>query len=462
MKLRYILCSLTLCLSLTLWGNTPKYIFYFIGDGMGLGPVQAAQNYLNDIMGDKDGLNMLQMPHATFAHTRSANRPVTDSAAAGTALATGHKTNNSMLGVTPDSTAVSSIATQLHNDGWGVGLVTTVAPDDATPAAFYAHVPKRKMFTQIGHDFIASDFEFLAGSTLRGAKNDKGNSTGLLETIAKNGISLTYSPDSVDSRANRRWILLNRNNLNSDNVGFTIDSLPHNTLQQMTTAAIDHLMAVSPERFFLMVEGGNIDHALHANDPASAIIDIINFDKTLALALEFMAAHPDETLIVVTADHDTGGLTTGCRATGYHCYPERLTHQKMSFDRLNDTFNAMIRSRRDYKWEDIKQFLKENMGLFDHVKVSAKEEKKLQKEFKKIAKNRSHDKKTLYLSINGFIDKVIDLYNDKAGYGFTTSGHSGNPVPLFATGANSHLFSKAVDNTQIPKLIIKAATEEAE
>ena len=127
-----------------------KYIFYFIGDGMGLNPVLAGEAFNRSVLGNDTPLLMLQFPVTSYATSHSASSDVTDSAAGGTALATGHKTRNGMVGMDADSVAVQSIASKLFNQGWGVGLVTTGAPDDATPASFYAHQPNRGMYYEIG------------------------------------------------------------------------------------------------------------------------------------------------------------------------------------------------------------------------------------------------------------------------------------------------------------------------
>ena len=111
--------------------SSPKYIFYYIGDGMGMGQVMGAEVYNRTVKGSDDNLLMMRFPVSSVATTYSASSPVTDSAAAGTALSSGVKTNNGMLGVTPDSTAVNSIAKTLFDDGYGVGIVTSVYPDDA-------------------------------------------------------------------------------------------------------------------------------------------------------------------------------------------------------------------------------------------------------------------------------------------------------------------------------------------
>lgn len=144
MKIRNIIVSLCLAAASTVWAG-PKYVFYFIGDGMGMGQIMAAHTYNRVALGNDSALQMMRFPYAGILTTYSASSTVTDSAAAGTALATGHKTNNGVLGLNADSVAVTSMAKILHDNGWGVALVTTVAPDDATPGAFYACAQPRNV-----------------------------------------------------------------------------------------------------------------------------------------------------------------------------------------------------------------------------------------------------------------------------------------------------------------------------
>ena len=125
---------------------------------MGMGHVNATETYNRDVLGNGSPILMMQFPVATQVRTYSFDRSITDSAAAGTALSTGYKTTNGMLGMRPDSTEVCSIARELKNMGYGVGVVTSVAPDDATPGAFYAHVPSRKMYYEIGTQMAESGY----------------------------------------------------------------------------------------------------------------------------------------------------------------------------------------------------------------------------------------------------------------------------------------------------------------
>ncbi len=458
MKLRNIATALLLSIMLTATAAAPKYIFFFIGDGMGNGPVMAAQTYLRQ-NGDNNRLNMLSLPVASQAMTYSASTPVTDSAAAGTALATGYKTNNGMLGVTPDTIAVTSIATRLHDAGYGVGLITTVAPDDATPGAFYAHVASRKQFTDINRQLAESGFEFFAGSGLRGLVDKKGNPTGAKEYITSKGYDIIYGLDNLDKSSSSRIILLDTNPFNIDNVGYTIDAREGMlTLPQMTQAAINHLSTTNPDAFFMMVEGGNIDHSLHSNDAATAIIETLEFDKTLTYALDFYRQHPDETLIIVTADHNTGGISIGDNTTRYNAYSQLLSHSRISKDALSDLCEQLLRDNALTSWDDARQLLSDKLGLFTEVELSAEQEQQLQEIFQRVfIDKKRNDQTTLYSRINEFAAVAVDMLNQQAGFGWTTLAHTGDTVPVFAIGVGAELFGSWNDNIDIPAKILRIA-----
>ena len=156
MKLKNLFLGMFMAASVAVSASDAKYVFYFIGDGMGMGPVLTAETYNRETLKNDKPLLMMQFPVVGWCTTYSASSMITDSAAAGTALSTGSKTKNSMLGMAPDTTVVTSIARLFKDDGFGVGIVTSVAPDDATPGAFYAHVPNRKDFYTIGRQAAES------------------------------------------------------------------------------------------------------------------------------------------------------------------------------------------------------------------------------------------------------------------------------------------------------------------
>lgn len=445
---------------LTMAAQSPKYVFYFIGDGMGMGPVMSAMNYKRMVHPEQDPLTMTGFPVVAWCQTWSASSPVTDSAAAGTALSTGYKTKNSMLGMDADTVAVTSVARILKDAGWGVGLLTTVAPDDATPGAFYAHVPARSQYYDVDIQAANSGYDFLAGSSWRGAKDKEGKSTDVMDLFASNGYKVVYGPDGVrDISGSDKIVVLGNpeTNLNPNNVGYTIDSVPGAiTLPEMTQAALDHLMRVSPERFFMMVEGGNIDHALHANDGGGATKEVINFDQAISIAYRFYLSHPDETLIIVTADHDTGGLTVGNSAKKYTANVHLIDNQRISKDRFSDYCKALLNdSTAKPTWGAMQEFLTDNLGLWKVIPVTDEETKELEAAFDSMVDKTGGDEKTLYASYDNFAVKVFDIYNAAAGFGFTTSSHTGNPVPLFAVGVGADSFKSLNNNVEIPDTILR-------
>lgn len=439
--------------------DAPKYIFYYIGDGMGVSPVITAETYNREVLQNDKPLLMMQFPVASICMTYSASSPITDSAAAGTALSAGVKTRNGMLGMAPDTTAVTSVAGQLMDMGYGIGVVTSVAPDDATPGAFYAHVENRKMYYQIGIEAAHSGFDFLAGAGLRGVTDKDGNATDLEAVMAENGVQLVYGPEGIDEIDSDKVFLLNPRETPNYNIGYTIDSIQGVlTLPVITQACLDHLAGHKPDKFFMMVEGGNIDHALHANDAGTAIKEILNFNEALAIAYDFYLAHPDETLIVVTADHDTGGSALVHPSTGGLPRLGLFDYQKVSKEEFSNYCKSLLRSRMSYRWEDMEEYLRDNLGFFTHVPVSDKALENLKSKFDATFELRnSDDQKTLYANFNAFAVAVFDLLNDAAGVRFTTTGHSGMPVPVFAVGAGASRFVGMRNNIDIPQIIRELA-----
>lgn len=451
MKARKVLVSLVaLCAGLAAMAqNAPKYVFYYIGDGLGMQPLMTAQAYNRDILRNDSPLLMLQFPVASWAMTYSASSPITDSAAAGTALATGHKTVNGMIGVTPDTVAVSSVARELKDAGYGVGIVTSVYADDATPGAFYAHVPSRKMYYDIDIDAVNSGYDFIAGAGMKGLVDKDGNPTDIPVLMQESGIQLVRGLDGIREIDSEKVVLLSSEGMPDYNIGYTIDSIPGAlTLPLMAETCLSHLEKYSPERFFMMVEGGNIDHALHANDAAAFITEILNFNEALKVAFDFYLAHPDETLILVSADHDTGGMSHVKDGLGV------LRYVKISKEEFSNYCKGILKSRMVYTWEDMKEYLQTNLGLFSHIPVSAEKEAELKAKFDDTFERRnSADQETLYASFNGFAVAVFDTVNDAAGTVFTTTGHSGNPVPVFAVGVGSDRFKSVNNNTELPAIL---------
>lgn len=442
-----IICSV--CSLSAMAGEGPKYVFYYIGDGLGMQPLMTAQAYNRDILKNEKPLLMLQFPVASWAMTYSASSPITDSAAAGTALSTGYKTGNGMLGVTPDTVPVISVAKELKDRGYGVGIITSVYADDATPGAYYAHVASRNMYYDIDVQAATSGYEFIGGAGMKGLTDSNGNPTDIPLIMSQNGVQLVRGIDGIKEINSEKVVLLGEEGMSVTNVGYTIDSIPGAlTLPLITETCLAHLEKYTPDKFFMMVEGGNIDHALHGNDAGSAIIEILNFNDALKIAYDFYLAHPDETLILVSADHDTGGMSHVKDGLGYYKYV------KISKEEFNNYCKGILRSRMVYTWEDMKEYLTDNFGLFSHIKLSEEKEASLKAKFDETFEQRnSADQETLYASFNAFSVAVFNIINNATGTIFTTTGHSGNPVPVFAVGVGSEKFKGVNNNTDLPHIL---------
>lgn len=291
-----------------------KYIFLFIGDGMGMGQVTLTESYLSYKAGKLGGeqLSFTKFPNLALCNTYSANRNITCSAAAGTAIACGRKTNNEYIGVDPDGKPMESIAYALHDQGYNVGIMTTVPVNHATPAAFYGHNSSRYGYYEISQEIVSSGFEFFGGSgfyNFKGSKNDK---PAVDIYIEENGYDVCYGTKEFSARDRSKDIVFIQESgreTNPENYVSDGAEACDVELSEMLEMGMEVLGDEKP--FFIMCEGGNIDWAAHDNKTMTIVMEVLGFDKAIQKAIEFYNEHPDETLIVVTADHETGGVSIG-------------------------------------------------------------------------------------------------------------------------------------------------------
>ena len=457
---RILLSAWLLCVAIAIMAEA-KYVFYFIGDGMGPNQVLNAEMYQAAIQGinGRVPLCMSQFPYSGQAATFSASDGITDSAAAGTCLASGKKTNNGMIGQTPDGAPVYSVASQLKAEGWGIGIMSTVPVDHATPASHYAHAEKRSNYYLIGTHLAESNFDFFGGGGFqRPINKDDASAPNLYDLCKKNGYTLVGSYAEAQKNIKKRKLLLvPQTDLDNPDRGaqalpYAIDQKDDDlTLAQIVDIAIQYLS--KHDRFFMMAEGGKIDYAGHGNDGATNIHEVLDFDRAIQLAYRFYEQHPDETLIVVTADHETGGLALG---NNKPLRLERLAYQKCSSDTLSARLSALCQQYAEQLiWEQVKTFLAENMGLFGELSVSAEEETELQAAFSNMMRQQE-SLKTLYADINALAAKAKELVNQKAGLGWTTHSHTATAVPVFAVGVGAERFTGWMDNSEIAPRIYQA------
>lgn len=251
-------------------------------------------------------------------------------------------------------------------------------------------------------------------------------------------------------------MLLYPENVGGNQVGYTIDSIPGAlTCAQITEACLSTLQNVNPDRFLMMIEGGNIDWAAHANDGGGVVKEIINFQDAINVAYQFYLRHPEETLIVITADHDTGGMAYG-RQSPYSQNIAYADAQKIS----KDSFGEWTRQwgKDEHTWEEMESELRDKLGFWNVVPVTDAETEELKKMFDEtFISKKAEDEKTLYQTFNAFTAKVFDVLNSHLGIGWTSTYHAGNFVPVYAVGANSGFFTGNLNNNEIPLLIKKAA-----
>lgn len=471
-KLSLLLSFLLLVLSG--YAQQAKYVFYFIGDGMGVNQVQGTELYRGELEG-KIGITPIwftQFPYATTATTFSATNGVTDSAAAGTALATGNKTQNGTIGMKQDlQTEVSSVAVWAKNKGCRVGVTTSVSVDHATPAAFYAHDPNRGSYYKIGTDLYKAGFDFYAGSDFidpHNKDNKDGNSENLYTMAEKNGYTIArgYKDYLKKCKKADKMILFQSEKASEKDrtaIPYAIDRTKDDlTLADITRSAINFLSKDLSKGFFLMIEGGKIDWACHSNDAATAFHEVADMDEAVKVAYEFYSQHPDETLIVVTADHETGGFVLGTGA--YKLNLQVLKNQKVSESGFTRILNELRKKyNNNVSWEKVQQALKENFGFWDKVKLNEKQEERLLAKYNDTFKGKEAKlEKSEYAQDEPLAAEAKRIIDEIALVGWTSGGHSAGYVPVFAIGAGADLFQGRIDNTEIPIKIAKAAGYTAE
>lgn len=439
-----------------------KYVFYFIGDGMGVSHVTLAKLYADSVLHDSMAMSFTRFPVTSLSTTYAHNRYVTCSAAAGTALSTGTKTSINTIGLTYDRTdTLYSIAKKFKEAGKKVAILTSVSIDHATPAAFYAHFGSRGSYYDIAKQLLKSNYDFFAsGGFLEpyGTKTDS-NAVSVYELGKVRGCQFTSSLTEVDSlvAAGAKSIVYSAPNpAPSSTLQYEIDRSESDiSLADITRKAIE--VVDNPNGFFIMVEGGKIDWAAHDNDAATVIHEVLAFARAIDVALEFYKKHPHETLIVVTADHETGGLSIGNRENKYDFHVKLLHYQTASEERLHKLIAEFKEQNPKAKFDDLLKFLADKTGLSKDIELNENDIKMLKDAYNVAFKGLKSNEKTTYSETDPISKVSIQILNSKAAVGWTSGSHTGQPVPVFAIGSGQQLFVPLLDNTDIPKNIVRAA-----
>ena len=493
-----LILALTLCISNVFaqpserdnyQGSAPKYIFYFIGDGMGLSQANTAEAYLGAI-NNTNGIKKLKLntlPKQGFYTTYATDRFITGSAAAGTALSTGSKTSINTIAMDEKrQKALKTVAEIAKEKAYKVGIVSSVSIDHATPASFYAHQPTRSMYYNISLDLSKSGFNYFAGGGFKHPEGDgKINEKNSMSNFGMGGdVDLkkkeTNSMKVAESRGYRftktvkefkalkkgddKIISFAPNLASGSALPYFIDQNGKSdiSLSEFTEKGIELLD--NNKGFFMMVEGGKIDWACHANDAATVIQEVIQFDNAVAVALDFYKKHPEETLIIVAGDHETGGMALGFAGQHYESDFALLQHQNISYE----NFSNIIKNYREkksgkYNVEDGLELVKKHFGLGDAKKgleLSDFELQQLKDAFDKSMNYNQKMKKNdqfylLYGSYDPFTITACHILSQKAGIGWTSYSHTAAPIPIRSIGVGADLFTGFFDNTDVPKNLMK-------
>lgn len=372
-----------------------KYIFLMIGDGMGASHVAVAESYLSAKAGKIGGeqLTMTQFPYYGTCTTHCLDKTITCSAASGTAIASGQKTLYSRLGCDADFNRLESMAFPLKEEGYKIGIMSSVPITHATPAAFYASTPDRGDGYGIMKQIPDSGFDFFGGSGFEDMFGKDGQQLGADKYLEQHGYEVCFGPEEFLAAADtcERIVFCQQKSKAEDAKAYVSEEADAEdiTLAEMLQLAIDYLGDEEP--FFIMCEGGDIDWESHSSYTMPMIEKVISFDNAIAVAYEFYKVHPEETLIVVTADHETGGVAIG----------------------------------QGESWSNT---------FIDWIKIEEEWEKNKEKYLQDSKANRE--------------------FNEASHIGWTTSYHTGGAVPVFSIGKGAEKFMGRIDNADIKGKIL--------
>lgn len=425
----------------------PKYVFLFIGDGMSVPQRMLAEEFSKRT--GRGPLVINNLPYSCNTRTCSANAIITDSAASATAIACGEKTKNGQVGMSADlSRKLTSSAEVAHQNGKKVGIITSVTINHATPAGFYAHRPARGLMYQIGLDLIASNFEYFGGGGFSGQhdkKDDEQYKGNLYDLAAEAGYTIARTKAellAIKTGTPKVLALYGEGTL-----PFAIDAVEEDpSLAEFVQKAIDCLED-GPNGFFIMTEGGAIDYRGHANEAAGNLREVLAFDDAVKVALKFYDEHPEETLIVTTGDHETGGMTMGFAGAGYGLNLDVLANQKCTPETFAKHLKKAKKAKEDFSFEDAKPLLNKYFGFVFDSNDDPK---------KNLMIVRENELKNLQEAYDN--DKLQDaariLIQTKAGIGWSSGNHTALPTFTTAKGVGGERFQGFLENCDI-SLILK-------
>ena len=459
--------------------TAPKYVFLFIGDGMSYPQIQSTSDFLGALedkdywqaqpsLDDNKGaildgpqyLNFMNFEAAGSAVTYDSNSFCPDSASTATSISTGHKTYSGTINMSEDyKTAYETIAEKVHEQlGMKVGVISSVNLNHATPAAFYAHQASRNDYYEIGLELVDSGFEYFAGGALLKPTGAEGDQEDLYTLAQQAGYTVVKTQAEAEQVTGGPVIIVDEHLADGDAMAYELDRTDEMwSLADYVEKGIEVLD--NDKGFFMMCEGGKIDWACHANDAASAIHDTKAMADAVQVAIDFAAQHPDETLILVTGDHETGGLTIGFAGTDYDTYLDLLANQKISYAKFDSDYVASYKENKT-SFEDVMADVEELFGLKtqgeegDKLVLTPYEQEQLRAAYEKsingtAASEYEQEEYVLYGTYEPLSVTLTHIINNKSGISFTSYSHTGLPVAVLAHGVNAQVFNGYYDNTQV-------------
>lgn len=461
----------------------PKYVFLFIGDGMSYPQFQSAADYLGALsdedymlaqpsLDDNQGavldgpkaLNFMNFDVSGSAVTYDSNSFAPDSASTATSISTYHKTYSGSINVDETATVkYETITEKVHEQlGMKVGVISSVNINHATPAAFYAHQASRSSYYDIGLELIDSGFEYFAGGgLLKPDGQDAENPSENLYTLAEQAgyiVADTKAEADAIAAGTDKVLIVDEHLADADAMAYELDrSADMSSLADYVSKGIEVLE--NDKGFFMMCEGGKIDWACHANDAASTIHDTMALADAVQVAVDFAKEHPEETLILVTGDHETGGLTIGFAGTDYDTYLSLLDAQTISYAKYDSDYIASYQDNQtsfDAVLQDIETLfgLKSKGEEGDKLVLTDYEMGLLRQAYEKTVHDAdtgmdAQEEYVAYGTYTPLTVTITHILNHKSGVSFSSYSHTGLPVAVFAQGAGATQFSGYYDNTDI-------------
>ena len=439
-----VIITIILSSSILSFAAQAKNIILMIGDGMGPAHLHITWLYATRHLGkDLVMIEIMNKGQTAYMVNDTADSTVTESAAAAVQMATGVKVLARSIGIGPDGKVLKTILEMAKEKGKATGLVTTAGITDATPAAFAAHVERRSEEERIAEQLVNSNVNILFGGRKAfflpeaeaGRRKDARN---LIREAKQNGYEFVSTAEEMKKAQGEKIIGL----FNQGSMLFEIDrkGSQEPSLAEMTSKALN-VLSRNKSGFFLMVEAGRIDHAAHMNDIGALLWDTLAFDEAIRVAYEFQKAHPD-TLLIITADHETGGLVV------LPFGPTGREYESINLEAISKIKGSSERRNKEMGEDPSPEKIKEIMKKYYDIDLT-------EEQVKVIRENplKQLDPKHFYYGRNSAIAFVLRLYHR---IGWATDSHSASPLFLWGIGPGSEKIRGWKHNTEVFKIMKEA------